>query len=157
MAVVILLVFFPIMINVVRGLAGAAGDQLLRANAATEGEILRKLRLPNALPYFFTEARVSTTLCLIGAVVAEYFGGSSDVLGRVIVRNSSRLRFDITWSAIIVTAAVGIAAYLIVLAIERLVIPWRTRRGCNQVVDSRLIAAVVSRTGAAVVEEDHRR
>ena len=126
MAVVILLVFFPIMINVVRGLTEvpATAIELMRANAATEGEILRKLRLPNALPYFFTGLKVSTTLCLIGAVVAEYFGGSSDVLGRVIVQNSSRLRFDITWSAIIVTAAVGIAAYLIVLAIERLVIPW---------------------------------
>jgi NitT/TauT family transport system permease protein len=126
MAVVILLVFFPIMINVVRGLTEVPSNaiELMRANAASDGEILRKLRFPNALPYFFTGLKVATTLCLIGAVVAEYFGGSSEVLGRVIVQNSSRLRFDITWSAILVTAAVGIAFYLLVLALERLVIPW---------------------------------
>ena len=128
MAVVILLVFFPIMINVVRGLTEvpAMAIELMRANAADEGEILRKLRLPNALPYFFTGLKVSTTLCLICAVVAEYFGGSSEVLGRVIVQSSSRLRFDITWSAIMVTAAAGIAFYLLVLVVERLVIPWHS-------------------------------
>jgi NitT/TauT family transport system permease protein len=126
MAVAILLVFFPIMINVVRGLTEVSPTalELMRANAASEGEVLRKLRLPNALPYFFTGLKVATTLCLIGAVVAEYFGGSNDVLGRVIVQSSSRLRFDITWAAIMVTAIVGIAFYLLVLAIERLVIPW---------------------------------
>ena len=126
MAVVILLVFFPIMINVVRGLTEVSPTalELMRASAATEGEVLRKVRLPNALPFFFTGLKVSTTLCLIGAIVAEYFGGSSEVLGRVIVQSSSRLRFDITWSAILVTAVVGIAFYLVVLAIERLVIPW---------------------------------
>ena len=59
-------------------------------------------------------------------MVAEYFGGSSEVLGRVIVQSSSRLRFDITWSAIMVTAAAGIAFYLLVLAVERLVIPWHS-------------------------------
>ncbi len=65
-----------------------------------------------------------TTLSLIGAVVAEYFGGSSDVLGRVIVQSSSRLRFDITWAAIAVAAASGIVMYLAALAAERIVIPW---------------------------------
>jgi NitT/TauT family transport system permease protein len=128
MAVVVLLVFFPIMINVVRGLTevDASAIELMRANAASDGQIMRKLRLPNALPYFFTGLKVSTTLCLIGAVVAEYFGGSSEVLGRVIVQSSSRLRFDITWSAIVVTAVVGIAFYLLVVAVERVVIPWHS-------------------------------
>jgi NitT/TauT family transport system permease protein len=128
MAVVVLLVFFPIMINVARGLSevDARAIELMRANAASEGQILRKLRLPNALPYFFTGLKVATTLCLIGAVVAEYFGGSSDVLGRVIVQSSSRLRFDITWSAIVVTAVAGITFYLLVVVVERLVIPWHS-------------------------------
>jgi len=128
MAVVVLLVFFPIMINVARGLAevDVRAVELMRANAASEGQILRKLRLPNALPYFFTGLKVATTLCLIGAVVAEYFGGSSEVLGRVIVQSSSRLRFDITWSAIVVTAVAGITFYLLVVVVERLVIPWHS-------------------------------
>ena len=126
MAIVILLVFFPMLVNVARGLSqvDASALELMRASAASEGQILRKLRIPNALPYFFTGLKVATTLSLIGAVVAEYFGGSNDVLGRVIVQTSSQLRFDITWAAIAITAFAGIAMYLIAVAVERVVSPW---------------------------------
>jgi NitT/TauT family transport system permease protein len=126
MAIVILLVYFPMLINVSRGLSqvDASALELMQASAASEGQVLRKVRIPNALPYFFTGLKVSTTLSLIGAVVAEYFGGSSDVLGRVIVQSSSRLRFDITWAAITVAAVSGITMYLVALALERVVIPW---------------------------------
>lgn len=126
MAIVILLVFFPMVVNVARGLSQVdeSAIELMRASAASEGQVLRKLRMPNALPYFFTGLKISTTLSLIGAVVAEYFGGSDDVLGRVIVQSSSALRFDITWAAISITAVAGITMYLVVLGIERLVIPW---------------------------------
>jgi len=126
MAIVILLVFFPVLVNVVRGLSQVeeSAVELMRASAASDGQILRKLRIPNALPYFFTGLKISTTLSLIGAVVAEYFGGSNDVLGRVIVQSSSELRFDITWAAITITAMAGIAMYLVALGIERVVIPW---------------------------------
>jgi len=126
MAIVILLVYFPMLINVVRGLSQVepSAIELMQASAASDGQILRKVRIPNALPYFFTGLKVCTTLSLIGAVVAEYFGGSSDVLGRIIVQNSSRLRFDITWAAIAITAMSGILMYLVALAVERVVIPW---------------------------------
>lgn len=126
MAIVILLVYFPMLINVSRGLTqvDASALELMEASAASPGQVLRKVRIPNALPYFFTGLKVCTTLSLIGAVVAEYFGGSSDVLGRVIVQSSSRLRFDITWAAIAIAAASGIVMYLVALAVERLVIPW---------------------------------
>ncbi len=126
MAIVILLVFFPMLVNVSRGLSQVddSAVELMRASAASDGQVLRKLRIPNALPYFFTGLKVSTTLSLIGAVVAEYFGGSNDVLGRVIVQSSSSLRFDITWAAIAIAAMSGIAMYLLALAAERLVIPW---------------------------------
>jgi len=126
MAIVVLLVFFPMLINVSRGLSQVddSAVELMRASAASDGQVLRKLRIPNALPYFFTGLKVSTTLSLIGAVVAEYFGGSNDVLGRVIVQSSSSLRFDITWAAIAIAAMSGIAMYLLALAVERLVIPW---------------------------------
>jgi NitT/TauT family transport system permease protein len=61
---------------------------------------------------------------LIGAIVGEYFGGSNDVLGRVVVQSASALRFDVTWAAILLGAATGIVFYLIIVGIERLVIPW---------------------------------
>lgn len=120
------LVFFPVMANVTRGLTQVdpAALELMRSYAAGEGTILRKVRIPNALPYFFTALKLATTLSLIGAIVGEYFGGSSAVLGRVIVQSASALRFDVTWAAILLAATTGIAFYLITAALERIVIPW---------------------------------
>lgn len=134
MAIVILLVYFPMLINVARGLSQVdpAALELMEASAASDGQVLRKVRIPNALPYFFTGLKVCTTLSLIGAVVAEYFGGSSEVLGRVIVQSSSRLRFDITWAAIAIAAMSGIALYLVALVAERLVIPWHASQRAGE-------------------------
>jgi NitT/TauT family transport system permease protein len=120
------LVFFPIMANVIRGLIDVepAAVELMRSYAASEWTILRKVRIPNALPYFFTAMKVATTLSLIGAIVGEYFGGSATVLGRMIVQSASALKFDVTWAAILLGAATGIAFYAVVVVVERLVIPW---------------------------------
>jgi NitT/TauT family transport system permease protein len=126
MAIAALLVFFPVMINVTRGLSQVEPSalELMRSYAASEWTVLRKLRLPNALPYFLTALKIATTLSLIGAVVGEYFGGTSQVIGRVVVQSASSLRFDVTWAAILLVAISGIAMYLIVVAIERVLIPW---------------------------------
>jgi NitT/TauT family transport system permease protein len=126
MMIVAVLVFFPIVVNVTRGLTQVepAALELLRSYAASEATVLRVLRIPNALPYFFTALKVAATLSLIGAIVGEYFGGSSEVLGRVIVESAGALRFDVTWAAIILAAATGVVFYVIIVGIERLVIPW---------------------------------
>jgi NitT/TauT family transport system permease protein len=126
MMIVAVLVFFPVVVNVTRGLTQVepAALELMRSYAASEWTVLRSLRVPNALPYFFTALKVGTTLSLIGAIVGEYFGGSNDVLGRVIVQSASALRFDVTWAAIIISAATGIVLYLVIVAVERAVIPW---------------------------------
>jgi NitT/TauT family transport system permease protein len=126
MMIVAVLVFFPVVVNVTRGLTQVepAAVELLRSYAASEWTVLRVLRLPNALPYFFTALKIGTTLSLIGAIVGEYFGGSSEVLGRVVVQSASALRFDVTWAAIILAAITGIVMYLATAAIERVVIPW---------------------------------
>ena len=129
-----LLVFFPVMINVTRGLTQVepAALELMRSYAASEWTILRKVRIPNALPYFLTGLKVATTLSLIGAIVGEYFGGASGVIGRVVVQSASALRFDVTWAAILLGAASGIAFYLTVVALERWLIPWHPSvRGDN--------------------------
>ncbi len=126
MMIVAVLVFFPVVVNVTRGLTQVepAALELLRSYAASDWTILRVLRLPNSLPYFFTALKIGTTLSLIGAIVGEYFGGSNDVLGRVIVQSASALRFDVTWAAIVLAAITGIALYLAIVVIERAVIPW---------------------------------
>ena len=71
------LVFFPVMANVLRGLTDVqpSSIELMRSYAAGDGAILRKVRIPNALPYFFTAMKVATTLSLIGAIVGEYSAG----------------------------------------------------------------------------------
>jgi NitT/TauT family transport system permease protein len=126
MMIVAVLVFFPVMINTVRGLLSAepAALEMMRSIAATEWEVFRKVRVPSALPYFFTALKVGATLSLIGAIVGEYFGGATVVLGRVIVESASFLRFSTAWAAIIIAAALGIGFYLVIIAIERAVMPW---------------------------------
>jgi NitT/TauT family transport system permease protein len=120
------LVFFPVMANVTRGLVQVEPSalELMRSYAASESTVLRKVRIPNALPFFFTALKVATTLSLIGAIVGEYFGGSSLVLGRIIVQASSALRFDVTWAAIVLAALAGIVFYLVIVIVERALIPW---------------------------------
>jgi NitT/TauT family transport system permease protein len=120
------LVFFPVMANVTRGLVQVEPGalELMRSYAASEWTILRKVRVPNALPFFFTALKLGATLSLIGAIVGEYFGGASLVLGRIIVQSASALRFDVTWAAILLGAGTGIAFYLAIVALERFVMPW---------------------------------
>ena len=118
--------FFPVMANVTRGLSGVDPSQLelMRSYAAPESTILRKVRIPNALPYFFTALKLASTLSLIGAIVAEYFGGQGSVLGRMIVQSASALKFDITWAAVSLAAIAGIAFYMAIALVERVAIPW---------------------------------
>ncbi len=126
MMVVAVLVFFPIMINTVRGLTlvDATALELMRSYAASELAVFAKLRVPNALPYFLTALKVSATLSLIGAIVAEYFGGARSVLGQFIITEAAFFRFANAWAAIIVASAASIAFFLIIVAIERVAIPW---------------------------------
>lgn len=126
MVIAALLVFFPIMINVTRGLSEVdrSALELMRSYGAGPLTVLRRVRIPNALPYFLTALKVATTLTLIGAIVGEYFGGSSDVLGQVIVGSASALRFEVTWAAILLGAATGIVFYLVTVMLERVLIPW---------------------------------
>jgi NitT/TauT family transport system permease protein len=126
MMIAALLVFFPIMINVTRGLTQVepSAVELMRSYAASEWTVLRKVRIPNALPYFLTALKVASTLSLIGAIVGEYFGGASGVIGRVVVQSASALRFDVTWAAILLAAVSGIAFYLAIVLLERWLIPW---------------------------------
>jgi NitT/TauT family transport system permease protein len=126
MMIAALLVFFPVMINVTRGLTQVEPSalELMRSYAASEWTVLRKVRLPNALPFFLTALKVATTLSLIGAIVGEYFGGSSTVIGRIVVQSASALRFDVTWAAILLAAVTGIGLYLVIVMLERVTIPW---------------------------------
>ena len=75
-------------------------------------------------PLFFTALKVGTTLAFIGAIVAEYFGGTSEVVGRVVLNAMFSGKFGLGWAAILLGAVAAIVAYLIVSAVERRAIPW---------------------------------
>jgi len=126
MAIVAIMVFFPMMINTVRGLVGvdAGSLELMRSYAASEAEILRKLRIPNALPYLFSGLKVAAALSMIGAIVGEYFGGPRIALGVFITQEASLFRFDSAWAAIIMACLMGITLYVIIVVLERLAMPW---------------------------------
>lgn len=126
MAIVAIIVFFPTMINTARGLTLVDANQLelMRSYAASPAQIMFTLRLKNALPYIFSALRVASALSLIGAVVAEFFGGPRATLGVYITQEASAFDFAKAWTAIMLASLIGIAFYLAVLFMERRLMPW---------------------------------
>jgi NitT/TauT family transport system permease protein len=128
MAIVAIIVFFPVMINTVRGLTliDPVQLELMHSYAARPFKILFALRIPNALPYIFSALRVASSLSVIGAVVGEFFGGPRATLGVFITQEASGFDFARAWAAIVISALIGIAFYLIVLFAERRLMPWHS-------------------------------
>lgn len=126
MAVVAVVVYFPVMINTTRGLleVDPAELELMRSLAATPSEVTRRIRVPRALPFFFASLKVGSALSLIAAIVAEYFGGPQDVLGQYIINRANLFQFPDAWAAILVASILGVVFYIIILVAERLLMPW---------------------------------
>ncbi len=126
MAIVAIIVFFPTMINTVRGLTLIDQNQLelMHSYAASPIRIMRDLRIPNALPFIFSALRIASSLSVIGAVVGEFFGGDRATLGVFITQEASSFNFSRAWSAIIMASLIGLSLYFIVLWLERRLMPW---------------------------------
>jgi len=124
--VVGVLVFFPIMINMLRGLLSASAPQreLMASYASSRRSDLLRLQLPTALPFLFSALKVAAPLSLIGAIVKEYFGGPQDRLGQYITSRAALFQFPDAWAAIVVACTLGIALYLSVVLLERRLMPW---------------------------------
>jgi NitT/TauT family transport system permease protein len=131
-AVVVAMVFFPMLVNTVQGLAAATEMQLdqMKTWSASYGQTLMKLRLPAAMPFIFNGLKISTTLALIGAIVAEFFGSPIRGMGFRISTEVGRLALDMVWAEIAVAALAGSAFYGLVAAVERGVTFWHpSQRG----------------------------
>jgi NitT/TauT family transport system permease protein len=128
--IVAVMVFFPIMVNTIRGLTNvdAGALELMSSYAAGNRQTLTKLRGPNALPYWFTALKIATTLSVIGAVVGEFFGGPLYALGIYITLQTGASKYPSAWAAIVLACVLGIVLYLAAVALERLAIPWYTQR-----------------------------
>jgi NitT/TauT family transport system permease protein len=132
-SIVALIVFFPVMVNTIRGLTEVdpAAIELMDSYAAGDFAVLRRVRVPNALPYWFTALRVAVTLSVIAAVVAEFFGGPLYALGIYLTNMTGSFKYPNAWAAIVVACVLGIGLYLAAIVAERIAIPWQ-RRGVDE-------------------------
>jgi len=125
-AVVVIMTFFPMLVNTVAGLAasGSMERDMMRTYAASYWQTLFKLRLPAAAPFIFNALKINSTLALIGAIVAEFFGTPVVGMGFRISTEVGRLNVDMVWAEIAVAAIAGSAFYGVVALIERAVTFW---------------------------------
>jgi NitT/TauT family transport system permease protein len=125
-AVVVVMTFFPMLVNTVAGLAAASRMErdLMYSYGAGYWTTLLKLRLPVALPFIFNALKINSTLALIGAIVAEFFGTPIVGMGFRISIEVARMSLDMVWAEIALAAIAGSAFYGIVAAIERAATFW---------------------------------
>ncbi|KKB13293.1 hypothetical protein VE25_02755 [Devosia geojensis] len=125
-AVVVIMTFFPMLVNTVAGLnaAGAMERDLMTTYAAGYWQTLLKLRLPAAAPFIFNALKINSTLALIGAIVAEFFGTPIVGMGFRISTEVGRMNVDMVWAEIAVAALAGSAFYGVVVLLERAITFW---------------------------------
>jgi NitT/TauT family transport system permease protein len=125
-AVVVVMVFFPMLVNTVQGLQDTSVMQrdLMRTYAAGYWPSLIKLRLPAALPFIFNGLKIASTLALIGAIVAEFFGSPTRGMGFRISTSVGQLALDLVWAEIVVAAIAGSAFYGGIALLERRMTFW---------------------------------
>jgi NitT/TauT family transport system permease protein len=131
-AVVVVMVFFPVLVNTIAGLAASERMQrdLMATWSADYWQTLWKLRLPAAMPFIFNGLKIATTLALIGAIVAEFFGSPTQGMGFRISTEVGRLALDMVWAEIAVAALAGSLFYGAIALIERQVTFWHpSQRG----------------------------
>jgi NitT/TauT family transport system permease protein len=125
-AVVIIMTFFPMLVNTVSGLAAAQPMQhdLMKTYAASYWQSLFKLRIPEALPFIFNALKINSTLAMIGAIVAEFFGTPTVGMGFRISTEVGRMNVDMVWAEIAVAAMAGSLFYGAVALLERVFTFW---------------------------------
>ena len=125
-AVVVIMTFFPMLVNAVAGLnvTVAMERDLMRSYASSYWQTLFKLRLPAAAPYLFNALKINSTLALIGAIVAEFFGTPVVGMGFRISTAVGRMDIDLVWAEIAVSALAGSVFYGVVALVERAVTFW---------------------------------
>jgi ABC-type nitrate/sulfonate/bicarbonate transport system permease component len=123
--IVVLVCFFPLAVSTADGLASADPDliALLRAMGASRGQMWRMVRLPAALPSFFSGLRIAVTYSVVGATIGEWVGGSQG-LGLYLLRSKNALATDQVFVAMLITTLLSIGLFALVSLIERLALPW---------------------------------
>lgn len=122
-AVAAIAAFVPVFVNVLRGLRQTrpVHRDLLRASAATGMQTFRMLTLPTAVPYLMTGLRIASSLAVIAALVAEYFGGPADGIGTAIASSAKSGRAALAFAYVAGGIAIGLVFFLVTSLLERLV------------------------------------
>jgi NitT/TauT family transport system permease protein len=125
-AVVVIMTFFPMLVNTIAGLAALNRMELdlMRTYAATYRQTLWLARLQAAMPFIFNALKINSTLALIGAIVAEFFGTPVVGMGFRISTEVGRMNIAMVWATIAVAAVAGSASYGALALLERNVTFW---------------------------------
>jgi NitT/TauT family transport system permease protein len=123
-----LISFFPILVNVAAGIATVEPElkDVLRALGASRLQMIRKVGLPRAMPYFFASLKVAITFAFVGSIVAETVAANKGI-GNLMLVASSRFEVPLAFAGLIVTSVMGIAMYLLAEFVERRTTFWATR------------------------------
>ncbi|GAA1632655.1 ABC transporter permease [Actinoplanes couchii] len=124
--VVVLLCFFPIVLSTAAGLRAVPAEmiELTRSLEASRIKTFLLVRVPWALPQFFTGLKLAISLAFVGAVVGEFIGGGRDGIGYVIVSAKAQIQTGLAFAGIFLLALMSIFSYYLVVALERLLLPW---------------------------------
>jgi NitT/TauT family transport system permease protein len=124
---VILICFFPVLVNAVKGLKAADAEyrELFQTLGATRAQEFRKLRIPYCLPYLFSALKISSSLAIVGAIVGEFVGATQG-LGYLIMISSAHLETATLFAAIAAAALAGIIMFYAIGWTEQRVIFWHS-------------------------------
>jgi NitT/TauT family transport system permease protein len=126
LAVVALMVFFPVVVTAAEGFGSVDRSllDLLRSVHASQWQIFRRVRMPHALPHIFSGLKIGITLAVVGAVVGEWVGSDSG-LGYLILHANTLLDTTLLYAALVILVLMGIVLFVLVELAERLLLPWR--------------------------------
>jgi ABC-type nitrate/sulfonate/bicarbonate transport system permease component len=125
LAIVALICFFPITVNLLDGLRSVEPDllKLVRSLGASRLASLSKVELPASLPYFFSGLRVAATVSVIGAVFGEW-AGADEGLGRLVLLGNNQLQTPRVYAGIVILTLMAVALFALVTLAERVAVPW---------------------------------
>jgi ABC-type nitrate/sulfonate/bicarbonate transport system permease component len=125
LAIVALICFFPITVNVLDGLRSVESDhlKLMRSLGASRLQTLRKVELPAAMPFFFSGLRIAASVSVIGAVFGEW-AGADEGLGRLVLLGNNQLQTPRVYAGIVILTLMAVSLFALAALAERVACPW---------------------------------
>jgi putative hydroxymethylpyrimidine transport system permease protein len=128
LAIVALICFFPITVNLLDGLRSVEPDllKLMKSFGASRLRTLRSVELPASLPFLFSGLKVAATVSVIGAVFGEW-AGADEGLGRLVLLGNTQLQTPRVYAGIVLLTLMAVALFALVVVAERIACPWNRK------------------------------